>query len=34
MRGLDFSSWQGLLTTLAGLALITVIGVQLMAPDD
>jgi len=27
MRGLDFSSWQGLLTTLAGLALITVIGV-------
>src|SRR5687768_17419878 len=27
MRGLDFSSWQGLLATLAGLALITVIGV-------
>lgn len=27
MRGLDFSSWQGLLTTLAGLALITLIGV-------
>lgn len=27
MRGLDFSSWQGLLTTLGGLALITLIGV-------
>lgn len=27
MRGLDFSSWQGLLTTLAGLALITLTGV-------
>lgn len=27
MRGIDFSSWQSLLVTLAGLALITVIGV-------
>ncbi|MGE8279103.1 MAG: hypothetical protein ACN6O2_01595 [Stenotrophomonas sp.] len=27
MRGLDFSSWQGLLSTLAGLAIITLIGV-------
>jgi len=27
MRGLDFSSWQGILSTLAGLALITLIGV-------
>jgi hypothetical protein len=27
MRNLDFSSWQGLLSTLAGLALITLIGV-------
>ena len=27
MRNLDFSSWQGVLSTLAGLALITVIGV-------
>lgn len=27
MRGMDFSSWQGMLTTLAGLALITLIGV-------
>jgi hypothetical protein len=27
MRGLDFSSWQGLLSTLLGLALITLIGV-------
>lgn len=26
-RGLDFSSWQGVLSTLTGLALITVIGV-------
>ncbi len=27
MRGLDFSSWQGLLSTLVGLAIITLIGV-------
>ena len=27
MRGLDFSSWQGLLSTLFGLAIITLIGV-------
>ena len=27
MRNLDFSSWQGLLSTLVGLALITLIGV-------
>lgn len=27
MRSMDFSSWQGILSTLAGLALITVIGV-------
>ncbi|WP_174273610.1 hypothetical protein [Sphingomonas bacterium] len=27
MRGLDFSSWQALLSTLCGLALITLIGV-------
>lgn len=27
MRGLDFSSWQGLLSTLLGLAIITLIGV-------
>lgn len=27
MRGLDFSSWQGLLSTLVGLAVITLIGV-------
>lgn len=27
MRNLDFSSWQGLLTTLLGLAIITLIGV-------
>ena len=27
MRNLDFSSWQGLLSTLLGLALITLIGV-------
>lgn len=27
MRNLDFSSWQGVLSTLAGLALITLIGV-------
>lgn len=27
MRGLDFSSWQGLLSTLLGLAVITLIGV-------
>jgi heme exporter protein D len=27
MRGLDFSSWQAVLSTLTGLALITVIGV-------
>ncbi len=27
MRNLDFSSWEGLLTTLLGLAVITVIGV-------
>lgn len=27
MRNLDFNSWQGLLSTLAGLALITIIGV-------
>lgn len=27
MRGLDFSSWQSVLTTLVGLALVTLIGV-------
>ncbi len=27
MRGLDFSSWQAVLSTLAGLAIITLIGV-------
>ena len=27
MRNLDFSSWEGILSTLAGLVLITVIGV-------
>ncbi|WP_449468142.1 hypothetical protein [Stenotrophomonas humi] len=27
MRGLDFSSWQGLLSTLVGLAIITLMGV-------
>ena len=27
MRNLDFSSWQGLLTTLLGLAIVTLIGV-------
>ena len=27
MRGMDFSSWQGVMSTLIGLALITVIGV-------
>src|ERR1700755_2643963 len=27
MRNLDFSSWQGVLVTLAGLALVTMIGV-------
>ena len=27
MRNLDFTSWQGLLSTLLGLALITLIGV-------
>lgn len=27
MRGLDFSSWQGLLSTLLGLAIITLLGV-------
>jgi uncharacterized membrane protein YgcG len=27
MRGLDFSSWSGVMTTLLGLALVTVIGV-------
>ena len=27
MRGLDFSSWQSVLTTLIGLALVTLIGV-------
>ncbi|HFK2920458.1 TPA: hypothetical protein ACGY72_001626 [Stenotrophomonas maltophilia] len=27
MRGIDFSSWQGVLSTLAGLALITLLGV-------
>ena len=29
MRGLDLNSWQGILSTLVGLALITVIGVGL-----
>lgn len=29
MRMMDFSSWQGILTTLIGLTLITVIGVGL-----
>ncbi|MDR1076281.1 MAG: hypothetical protein LBL59_08330 [Xanthomonadaceae bacterium] len=29
MRGLDFSSWQTLLSTLAGIAMITLIGVGL-----
>ena len=27
MRGLDFSSWQGILTTLVGLAVVTLLGV-------
>lgn len=27
MRGIDFSSWQGMLSTLAGLVLITLLGV-------
>ena len=27
MRGIDFSSWQGVLSTLAGLVLITLLGV-------
>ena len=27
MRNLDFSSWQGVLTTLLGLAIVTLIGV-------
>jgi hypothetical protein len=27
MRGLDFSSWQGILSTLTGLALVTMIGI-------
>src|ERR1700759_3707484 len=27
MRNLDFSSWQGVLVTLSGLALVTLIGV-------
>ena len=27
MRGLDFSTWQGILAPLAGLAMITIIGV-------
>jgi heme exporter protein D len=27
MRGLDFSSWQAMLSTLVGLAVITLIGV-------
>ena len=27
MRGLDFSSWQAMLSTLLGLAVITLIGV-------
>ena len=28
MRGLDFSSWQAMLSTLVGLAVITLIGVD------
>lgn len=27
MRGLDFSSWQAVLTTMAGLIVITLVGV-------
>jgi hypothetical protein len=33
MRSLDFTSWQTLLSTLLGLAVITLIGVG-MAEDD
>ena len=27
MRGIDFSSWQGVVSTLVGLAIITLLGV-------
>ena len=32
MRGIDFSSWQGLLSTLLGLAMITRTGVGGIGP--